>query len=64
MDLHAHILRTEVIGLLGGSFNEETKQLEIRCAFPCRGASTDFQVTLLHRIHGSKLLTYHPIYVF
>jgi hypothetical protein len=49
MDLHAHILRTEVIGLLGGSFNEETKQLEIRCAFPCRGASTDFQeVSCLH----------------
>ncbi|RKP10620.1 hypothetical protein THASP1DRAFT_27588 [Thamnocephalis sphaerospora] len=43
MDLHAHMLRTEVIGLLGGNFDADSKQLDIVCAFPCRGASTDFQ---------------------
>ncbi|KAI8051640.1 hypothetical protein BDF22DRAFT_691578 [Syncephalis plumigaleata] len=43
MDLHAHLLRTEVIGLLGGKFDATTNQIDILTAFPCRGASTDFQ---------------------
>ncbi|KAI9596703.1 hypothetical protein BDF19DRAFT_22304 [Syncephalis fuscata] len=43
MDLHAHLLRTEVIGLLGGSFDAESNEIRVLTAFPCRGASTDFQ---------------------
>jgi hypothetical protein len=45
MDLHAHLLRTEVIGLLGGKFDATANQIDILTAFPCRGASTDFQVS-------------------
>ncbi|RKP24761.1 hypothetical protein SYNPS1DRAFT_29488 [Syncephalis pseudoplumigaleata] len=47
MDLHAHLLRTEVIGLLGGKFDPATKQIDILTAFPCRGASTDFQIAVM-----------------
>ncbi|XP_054645429.1 histone H2A deubiquitinase MYSM1 isoform X2 [Dunckerocampus dactyliophorus] len=43
MDMHAHVSRGEVIGLLGGTFNEEEKMLKICAAEPCNSVSTGLQ---------------------
>ncbi|XP_077441271.1 histone H2A deubiquitinase MYSM1 [Vanacampus margaritifer] len=43
MDMHAHVSRGEVIGLLGGIFNEEEKVLKICVAEPCNSVSTGLQ---------------------
>ncbi|XP_040897243.1 histone H2A deubiquitinase MYSM1 [Toxotes jaculatrix] len=43
MDMHAHVSRGEVIGLLGGTFNEEEKVLKICAAEPCNSVSTGLQ---------------------
>eukprot|EP01083_Nonionella_stella_P047541 127255_1 len=36
MDFHAHMASTEIIGLLAGTYNFETKELHVKSAFPCR----------------------------
>ena len=38
MDLHAHMSSHEVIGLLGGTWDEERLVICIKAAFPCRPA--------------------------
>nr|XP_046248835.1 histone H2A deubiquitinase MYSM1 [Scatophagus argus] len=43
MDMHAHVSRAEVIGLLGGIFSEEEKVLKICAAEPCNSVSTGLQ---------------------
>uniref|UniRef100_A0A665VWA6 Myb-like, SWIRM and MPN domain-containing protein 1 n=1 Tax=Echeneis naucrates TaxID=173247 RepID=A0A665VWA6_ECHNA len=43
MDMHAHVSHGEVIGLLGGTFNEEEKVLKICAAEPCNSVSTGLQ---------------------
>ncbi|CAL8307043.1 unnamed protein product [Lota lota] len=43
MDMHAHVSRGEVIGLLGGTFNHEDKVLKISVAEPCNSVSTGMQ---------------------
>ncbi|CAG5133772.1 unnamed protein product [Candidula unifasciata] len=43
MDIHAHISKTEVIGMLGGQFCAETGQLTISMAVPCKSMSTGMQ---------------------
>ena len=46
VDLHAHLCKTEVIGLLGGRFdtsNGPMKTLRIEAAQPCRSQSTSHQ---------------------
>uniref|UniRef100_A0A8C6TGJ0 Myb-like, SWIRM and MPN domain-containing protein 1 n=1 Tax=Neogobius melanostomus TaxID=47308 RepID=A0A8C6TGJ0_9GOBI len=43
MDMHAHVSRGEVIGLLGGTYNEEDKILKICVAEPCNSVSTGMQ---------------------
>lgn len=43
MDMHAHVSRGEVIGLLGGTYNEEDKILKICVAEPCNSVSTGLQ---------------------
>ncbi|KAE8294561.1 Histone H2A deubiquitinase MYSM1 [Larimichthys crocea] len=43
MDMHAHVSRGEVIGLLGGTFIEEEKVLKIYAAEPCNSVSTGLQ---------------------
>ncbi|KAI8320525.1 hypothetical protein GQ54DRAFT_212830 [Martensiomyces pterosporus] len=40
MDLHAHLMYTEIIGLLGGQYNARKRQLVVEVAFPCRSTST------------------------
>ncbi|XP_026201134.1 histone H2A deubiquitinase MYSM1 isoform X2 [Anabas testudineus] len=43
MDMHAHVSRGEVIGLLGGAFNEAERILKICVAEPCNSVSTGLQ---------------------
>uniref|UniRef100_A0A8D0ACF6 Myb-like, SWIRM and MPN domain-containing protein 1 n=1 Tax=Sander lucioperca TaxID=283035 RepID=A0A8D0ACF6_SANLU len=43
MDMHAHVSRGEVIGLLGGTFSEEERVLKICAAEPCNSVSTGLQ---------------------
>ncbi|XP_037530784.1 histone H2A deubiquitinase MYSM1 [Nematolebias whitei] len=43
MDMHAHVSRGEVIGLLGGTFSEEAKVLKVCAAEPCNSVSTGMQ---------------------
>ena len=33
---HAHVCSSEIIGFLGGHWNEETNVLNVKGAFPCR----------------------------
>jgi hypothetical protein len=40
-DLHAHLAKTEIIGLLGGTWNAETREVVVRAAFPCRALPID-----------------------
>ena len=43
MDTHSHLSKTEVIGLLGGRFQEELSTLRIHNAEPCDSISTGMQ---------------------
>ncbi|XP_063056870.1 histone H2A deubiquitinase MYSM1 [Engraulis encrasicolus] len=43
MDMHAHVSMAEVIGLLGGAYDEDMKVLKIRAAEPCNSLSTGMQ---------------------
>ena len=43
MDAHAHLAKTEVIGLLGGRYLRETGKLHITRAEPCDSLSTGLQ---------------------
>ncbi|KAG7395500.1 hypothetical protein PHYBOEH_003691 [Phytophthora boehmeriae] len=40
-DLHAHLATCEIIGFLGGKWDESTKTLYIQAAFPCRSLEID-----------------------
>ncbi|CAO3574003.1 unnamed protein product [Mortierella alpina] len=46
MDFHSHLAETEVIGLLGGLYDEDEKILFILGVFPCRSISTGLQCEL------------------
>ncbi|KAI8897885.1 hypothetical protein BC833DRAFT_526547 [Globomyces pollinis-pini] len=43
MDFHSHLATTEIIGLLGGQYNDSTRLLEISDVFPCNSISTGVQ---------------------
>ncbi|XP_030627540.1 histone H2A deubiquitinase MYSM1 [Chanos chanos] len=43
MDMHAHVSLGEVIGLLGGDYDEEKRELKICAAEPCSSLSTGLQ---------------------
>lgn len=43
MDFHSHLAHTEIIGLLGGYFDETANVLRVQLAFPCRSVSTGIQ---------------------
>lgn len=43
MDIHAHISRTEVIGMLGGQYCTQSSLLTISMAVPCKSISTGMQ---------------------
>lgn len=40
-DLHSHLATCEIIGFLGGRWDEDTKTLHIQAAFPCRSLVID-----------------------
>lgn len=40
MDFHAHMSVAEVIGLLGGRFDADTRRLHVLSIFPCRSVGT------------------------
>ncbi|PVU86172.1 hypothetical protein BB559_006620 [Furculomyces boomerangus] len=41
MDLHAHLMETEIIGLLGGYWDSNNRILTVKQSFPCRAIATD-----------------------
>ena len=43
MDVHAHMAKTEVIGLLGGHYAPGEGRLTIMAALPCESLSTGMQ---------------------
>lgn len=43
MDVHAHMFKTEVVGLLGGECLPDSSYIRIKCAVPCRSISTRIQ---------------------
>lgn len=43
MDVHSHLSKTEVIGLLGGEYSKHTGLLQIQVAEPCESLSTGMQ---------------------
>ncbi|KAF8988374.1 hypothetical protein BGZ52_010922 [Haplosporangium bisporale] len=43
MDFHSHLAETEIIGLLGGLYDEDERILFILSVFPCRSLSTSLQ---------------------
>ncbi|KAF9979158.1 hypothetical protein BGZ73_005326 [Actinomortierella ambigua] len=40
MDFHAHLMTTEIIGFLAGTWDRQTKTIEIQANFPCRSLPT------------------------
>ncbi|XP_076440609.1 LOW QUALITY PROTEIN: deubiquitinase MYSM1-like [Babylonia areolata] len=56
MDIHAHISRTEVIGMLGGRYDEGTSCLTISMAIPCKSISTGMQCEMdpVSQTHASE----------
>ncbi|KAJ3214058.1 hypothetical protein HDU67_002102 [Dinochytrium kinnereticum] len=43
MDFHSHMSMTEIIGLLGGSYDADTRKLHVQDIFPCRSSGTGIQ---------------------
>eukprot|EP01135_Chromosphaera_perkinsii_P005776 Nk52_evm1s361 gene=Nk52_evmTU1s361 len=43
MDAHSHMAHTEIIGLLGGTFDEVERVLKVSMTFPCNSLSTGVQ---------------------
>ena len=43
MDTHAHLSKTEVIGLMGGVFHAKRRLLQVLRAVACRSVSTGMQ---------------------
>ncbi|RUP45002.1 hypothetical protein BC936DRAFT_148740 [Jimgerdemannia flammicorona] len=43
MDFHSHLAHTEIIGLLGGTYDPDRCVLYVVAAFPCRSLSTGIQ---------------------
>ncbi|KAJ3404959.1 hypothetical protein CcCBS67573_g07006 [Chytriomyces confervae] len=43
IDFHAHLAETEIIGLLGGTYDHQNRILYVNEAFPCKSISTTIQ---------------------
>uniref|UniRef100_A0A673N4Y7 Myb-like, SWIRM and MPN domain-containing protein 1 n=1 Tax=Sinocyclocheilus rhinocerous TaxID=307959 RepID=A0A673N4Y7_9TELE len=58
MDIHAHVSMGEVIGLLGGTYEDEEKVLKICAAEPCNSLSTGLQCEMdpVSQTQASELL--------
>ncbi|XP_026881805.2 histone H2A deubiquitinase MYSM1 isoform X1 [Electrophorus electricus] len=58
MEVHAHVSMGEVIGLLGGSYDDEEKVLKVYAAEPCNSLSTGLQCEMdpVSQTQASELL--------
>ncbi|KAJ2800660.1 hypothetical protein H4R20_003977 [Coemansia guatemalensis] len=56
MDFHAHLMLSEVIGLLGGSWDAKTRVLTVSRAFPCTALETSDAHTNVEMDPGSELV--------
>ncbi|KAJ2363351.1 hypothetical protein H4S02_004331 [Coemansia sp. RSA 2611] len=61
MDLHAHLMLSEVIGLLGGRWDAQERVLTVARAFPCQALDTDDAHTNVEMDPGSELVVRHQI---
>ncbi|KAJ1749839.1 hypothetical protein LPJ79_003404 [Coemansia sp. RSA 1821] len=61
MDFHAHLMLSEVIGLLGGCWNAQERVLTVTRAFPCRALETDDAHTNVEMDPDSELDVRHQI---
>ena len=59
MDIHSHISKTEVIGMLGGKFCEEQGKLTITMATPCNSISTGMQCEMDPGNNIARIVSYH-----
>ncbi|KAJ2078365.1 hypothetical protein H4R24_004535, partial [Coemansia sp. RSA 988] len=56
MDFHAHLMLSEVIGLLGGCWDARTRELTVTRAFPCTALETSDAHTNVEMDPGSELV--------
>ncbi|KAJ2386577.1 hypothetical protein GGI05_004344, partial [Coemansia sp. RSA 2603] len=61
MDFHAHLMLSEVIGLLGGLWDSEGKVLTVVRAFPCEALESEEAHTNVEMDPGSELVVRHQI---
>ncbi|KAJ2357677.1 hypothetical protein GGF43_001311 [Coemansia sp. RSA 2618] len=61
MDFHAHLMLSEVIGLLGGCWDAKERVLTVIRAFPCQALETDDAHTNVEMDPGSELVVRHQI---
>ncbi|KAJ1959615.1 hypothetical protein GGI12_004249 [Dipsacomyces acuminosporus] len=61
MDFHAHLMVSEVIGLLGGRWDAEAKVLTVTRAFPCTALESEEAHTNVEMDPGSELEVRHQI---
>ncbi|ORX67815.1 hypothetical protein DL89DRAFT_275455 [Linderina pennispora] len=55
MDFHAHLMMSEVIGLLGGQWNSHDKVLTVVRAFPCKAMESEDAHTNVEMDPGEQL---------
>ncbi|KAJ1951176.1 hypothetical protein EC988_004120, partial [Linderina pennispora] len=55
MDFHAHLMMSEVIGLLGGQWNSHDKVLTVVRAFPCKAIESEDAHTNVEMDPGEQL---------
>ncbi|KAI7828462.1 hypothetical protein BX661DRAFT_142767 [Kickxella alabastrina] len=61
MDFHAHLMLSEVIGLLGGIWDAGKKVLTVTRAFPCEALESEDAHTNVEMDPGSELVVRHQI---
>ncbi|KAJ2714686.1 hypothetical protein H4R19_001598 [Coemansia spiralis] len=61
MDFHAHLMLSEVIGLLGGRWDAAARVLVVARAFPCAALETTDAHTNVEMDPGSELVVRHQI---
>ncbi|KAJ1735242.1 hypothetical protein LPJ61_000656 [Coemansia biformis] len=61
MDFHAHLMLSEVIGLLGGRWDAKERVLAVTRAFPCTALETSDAHTNVEMDPGSELVVRHQI---
>ncbi|KAJ2722386.1 hypothetical protein GGI07_003348 [Coemansia sp. Benny D115] len=61
MDFHAHLMLSEVIGLLGGHWDAQGKVLTVTRAFPCEALESEDAHTNVEMDPGSELVVRHQI---